>query len=113
MEIVGHQGTLPERSGVDQRQERSEVLGLGSLPDHDLHPQAQLFPGLRQLRALVIGADSGTDIGVEVFPRQERGMTIHNGAVEGGEFGQHGGVGIQDPGKVHHLRQPDNSSFCP
>jgi len=59
--------------GGDDRKLVSQVLGGGSLPDHQPHPQGQSFLGFLFPGAFVVGFDSGGDVSIQVFSGEERG----------------------------------------
>ena len=91
-----------------QGQQRLQVPGGGALPDHDELAPLQLGDGVRRVGALVVGVDSGGNVGVEIIPRQAGGMAVDLLVVglSGHDLLDDHGVRSDDAGVVHHFRQP-------
>jgi len=108
MEVIGDEAALGQGPRVDEGQQGGEVLRLGPLADHDVHPQAELFPGLAKDSAFVIGTEPCRNIGAQVPAGEQWGMAVPGPVVKGRDLFQDGGVGEDNAGVVHHLRQPQN-----
>ena len=92
---------------AQQGHQRLQVLGGGTLPDHDELAPLQLGDGVVQVVAFVVGVDAGGDVGVEIVAHQVRRVAVDLLVVGlGGHDLLHRlVVPGDDAHEVHHLRQ--------
>jgi hypothetical protein len=98
---------------ADKRDEGVQILFGAALADHDVHPQAQLFPGLVQGGAFVVRGRSGQDIGVQGPAPQTRRMAVDGTATGGPELTQNGLVPSDHARNIHDLGQPEQPVRMP
>ena len=87
----------------EQRGERRDVLGDRALAHQDEHALGQLFAGLIELGALVVGADAGGQIAVERQAAQQGGMAVDVPPGEGRELREQGRIARDHARVVHDL----------
>src|SRR5690606_5004737 len=101
--IVGAQ--RDERRGVlvEDFGQGVEILADRPLADEDGHALHQLFAGLAGGGRLMVGADAGGEVTVELEIGEQGGVAVDVTALEGLQLGYDAGVGGEDAGVVHHL----------
>ncbi len=94
----------------DEREEVVEVLRRRSLADPDRHAAPHLLGRLVATEALVVGADAGADVGVEVEACEERGVAVDREPTGDGvlDLGADAGVAEEEAGDVHHLGEAED-----
>ena len=90
------------------RHQRVQILGNRAFAHQDMHALADLFERFFRCRALVVGADTGRQIAVEIKAAQQRRMAVDMAVLKGVELGQADRVLVDDAGKIHEFRQPDD-----
>ena len=103
--VIGDQHGAPQTGGSHRGQQVRQVLGQAAFPQHQVKTQGQLFPGLSQLGAFVVGADPGQPVGIKSPAGQERRMAVHRPLGEQGELLEESGLTADYPGKIHDLGQ--------
>ena len=96
--------------GRDEREEVVEVLRGRPLADPDVHPAAHLLVRLGAREALVVRADAGADVGVQVEPGEERRVAVDRDAPPAGvlHLRDDGGVAEEEARDVHDLGEPEH-----
>jgi len=111
MEVVRDEGAMRKRRGSDERKQVPEILGLRAFANQNVHPGAQLFPRLFEIRALVVGADARRQVGIEGPSRKQRRMAIAEAIGKKKDLLQY----VREAGRgarvVHHLGQAENPFF--
>ena len=93
--------------GLDQGHQSLQIPGGGALPDHDELTQFQFFHGVVNVRALVVGVDTGGNVGVQVGAGKTGGVAVDLLVVRlrRNDLGNGGGVGGDHAGEIHHFRK--------
>ncbi len=91
-----------------QRRQRVQVLRHRALADQHGHALADLLQRFLGRRGLVVGADAGGEIAVEIESAHERRVAVDMTVGEGRDLGEAGRIAREDAGKVHELRKPDH-----
>ena len=107
--VVGAEGHVGRGRLGQHGREGVQVLADRAFADQHAQALLQLLHRLRRAGRLVLGADAGGDVGVEVAARQQRGVPVDVAAREGRELGEAAGVAVDDAGVVHELRQPQHA----
>ena len=81
-----------------------QVSFRAAFPHEQVQPETQLLARFLELGALVIGADAGQRIGVQIFPAQSRRMPIDHLAAAGVDLGQLAFVTEKYAWIIHQLR---------
>ena len=92
----------------EQRQQRMEVPRRRRLADQQPHPALQPLAALLGRVRLVIGADAGGDVRVEVAAEDSGRVAVD--VLRELQLGQLARVAGDDAGEVHHLGQPDHAA---
>ena len=92
--------------GFDQINQSFQIPGGGALPDHDELAQFQLVQGIFHVCALVIGVNTGGNIGIQFLAGEAGGVTVDFFVVGLGsdDFGYGRAVATDNTGEIHHLR---------
>ena len=80
--VVGAEGDVRRIALGDDRRQRVQVLGHRAFAHQDLHALGQLLQRLRQVGGLVVGADAGGEIAVEVEAAEQRRVAVDRAALE-------------------------------
>ena len=80
-----------------------EIAFGAALADEQVHSEAQLLPRFVQLRALVIGANAGERVGVQVFPAQAGRMAVDHFAAARFDLRQLALHSQKNAGIIHQL----------
>ena len=96
-----------------QGQQRIQILGRRTLPNHNVLAQTQLGQCVLHVVALVVGIDAGSHIGGQVLFPDAGGVAVNLLVVGLGchNFLQCHGIGGDDTGIVHHFRQTVDSGM--
>ena len=99
-----------EGRGLDREQvaQRLEVLRHRALADQHGHALADLLQRLVGAGRLVIGADAGRQVAVEVASAQQRRMTVDVAIGEALELRGAARIGGKHPWDVHELGKPND-----
>ncbi len=99
-----------ERRGLDREEgaQRREILRHRALADQHGHALADLLQRFVGAGRLVVGADAGGKIAVEVASAQQRRMAVNVAIGEALELRDAARVGGKHPGDVHELGEPKN-----
>ena len=106
--VVGAEGEEGRGVARDQRDQLVQVLRDRALADQDRHALGEFFARLLGGRRLVVGADAGGEIGVEVDAAQQRRMPVDMAGGKCLQLGEAGGVAMDHAGKVHEFGEPDH-----
>ena len=90
-----------------------------SRPDHGCRPDAafahqhlhallELLLPLFETRALVVGADRGREIGIQIVAAHQRRMPVHVPAGEPDQLVEHRLVSCEHAREIHHLGEPEH-----
>ena len=93
---------------VHQPLQRLQILGNGALADQHAHALGKLFAGLARVRRLMVGADAGGEVAVQIEPGEKRRMPVDMSALEGRELGDDGIVRRQNAREIHELGKADH-----
>ena len=74
--VVGAEGDEGRMALGDDRRERVQVLANRALADQHLHALGKLFQRLGDVGHLMVGADAGAEITVEVEAAQQRAVAV-------------------------------------
>ena len=107
--VIGAEGQIGRVALGQDRDQRLQVLGDRPFADQHAQPLAQLFQCLICRRGLMLGADAGADIAVQVFATQKRRVAVDMAAPECAQLGQAAFVLEQNAGKIHELCQTDDT----
>jgi len=94
---------------TDERQQGVEVARTGSLPDQQPHPQPQPFAALLRRHGFVVGADSRSDVRVQVLSDHARRVPVDVRRMVEPQLFELTLVAGDDAGEVHHLGEPDHA----
>ena len=99
-----------EGRGLDREQaaQRREVLRDRALADQHGHALADLLQRLVGGGGLVVGADAGREVAVEVASAQQRRMAVDVAIGEALELRDAARIGGKHPGDVHELGKPND-----
>ncbi len=111
--VVGAQAHEARRVGVEELGERVQVLGDRALADEDGETLLQLLAPVRGDRGLVVGADAGGKIAVQVVAADERGVAVDMPVLEGDQLVEHVRIGGQHAGEIHELGEADHLRVRP
>jgi len=103
--VIGAEATAAAVLRCDSREQIDQVTRPRRLTDKKVHPQTQPILRLFFIGALVVGSDTGSDVGVKPRPADARAMTVHDATGIGFHFGQDPGVAQDKAGEVHHFGQ--------
>ena len=106
--VIGAEGDEGRIALGDDRGERMQVFRHRPLPDQRMHALRQFLQRLFGARRLMVGADAGGKIAVEVKPAQQRRVSVYVAALEQREFCQHIGRARQHAGKIHEFGEADD-----
>ena len=81
--VVGAEGEPVRAELLDERQERGEVARGRGLPDQHPHAGAQALAALLGRVALVVGADAGGGVGLQVLAEDARRVPVDVRGAEG------------------------------
>jgi hypothetical protein len=101
----GEERRVPLR---DQGREGVQVARHRPLPDQHRHPLRQLLQRLRSARRLVVGADAGREVAVQVHATQQRRVAVDVPPLEGAQLGEAARVAREHARVVHELGQADH-----
>lgn len=92
---------------VEQRRQRLEIPGGSALTDHDKLAPLELPQRVVQVGALVVGVDTGGDIGIQLLAGQARGMAVDlfMMCLGGDDLFDDLLIASDDADVIHHLRQ--------
>ena len=107
--VVGAEGAALRPVLAHERQQVAQVAGVRRLAQKHPRPAPPLLERLGQLRRLVIAADPGGEIGVELPADDGRRVTVDPLARREGDLRELLGRTGDDGGVVHHLRQADHA----
>ncbi len=107
--VVGAEGEAVRAELLDERQERGEVARGGGLADQHPHAGAQALAALLRRVALVVGADAGGGVGLEVLA-EDAGRVAVDVRRREGELLELVRVAGDDAGEVHHLGEADHAA---
>ena len=103
--VIGDQHNAAQAGGSHRGQQVLQVFGQAAFPQHQVETETQLFPGLVELGAFVVGADPGQPIGRERLAGQQRRVAVHRAPGEEGQLSEQAGLAAHHPRKIHDLGQ--------
>ena len=106
--VIGAEAHVRRRQRCQRRRQSIQILRDRALADQHPHPFLQLLDGLGGGCRLVLGADAGGDIAVQIPPREQWRMTVDMAAGEGAKLFHAGRIAGQNAGIIHEFRQPDH-----
>ena len=106
--VVGAEGEERRMALGDDRRQRVQVLRHRALAHQDLHALGELFQRLGDVGRLVIGADAGGEIAVEVEAAKQRAVAVDPPVLERGEFGETGRIARQHAGEIHEFGEAEH-----
>ena len=106
--VIGAERQEGRQALGEDRHQRVQVLGDGAFAHQNVHALADFLQRFGCRGALVIRADPGGKIAVEIKPAEQRRMAIDMTALEGIELGKTDRVLVDDAGEVHEFRQTDD-----
>ena len=89
--------------------ERAKVARSRTFTDEYPHALPALLLRLVELRALVVGLDSGREVCIELATDDPRGMPVDPSVSRRRNLGQHFRITVYDPREVHDLRNSDST----
>ncbi len=107
--VVGAESEAMRPELLDQRQERGEVACGRGLADQHPEPGPQALAALLGREALVVGADAGRRVGLQLLAEDAGRVAVDVGGRER-ELLQLVRVAGDDAGEVHHLSEADHAS---
>ena len=108
--IVRAERHAPRPVLLDEREEREEVARHRGLADEQPHPGAQPLATLLDGERLVIGADAGGCVRLQMRAEHTRRVAVDVARALEHELLELGGRSVDDAGEVHHLRQSEHPS---
>ena len=106
--VVGAEGDPRGAELLHEREQRTEISRAGGLADQEPEPRPEPLPPLLDRAGLVVGADSGRRIGVQLLAAEARRVTVDVLRPVETELRQLALVAGDDAGEVHHLGQPEH-----
>jgi hypothetical protein len=106
--VVGAEGEEGGCIGVEQRRNRVQVRAQRAFADEDRHSLLKLLQRLFRGRRLVLGADAGGQIAIEIAAGKHRRMTVDVAAGECRELVERCWLLGQQAREIHELGEPDD-----
>ena len=96
-------------NSVDERRQRAQVPRRGGLADQQPHPGAEPLAALLGRERLVVGADPGGGVGLQVATEHAGRVPVDVVAARDGELRQLALGAGDHAGEVHHLGEADHA----
>ncbi len=108
--VVGAEGHALRPVLLHERHERAQVARRGGLADQQPHPRAEALAPLLDRGRLVVGADAGRGVRLQILAQHAGSMAVHVGRQLEPELLELVRVAVDDAGEVHHLGEPEHAA---
>ena len=108
--VVSAEGDPRRAEFLDQGQQRLQVPGHRGLADQDPHSGTEPVAPLLERQCLVVGADPGGGVGVQLLADDARRVSVGVRSAGEPELDQLALLSGDHAGEIHHLGQPEHAA---